>query len=143
MVERDDAATLSALESLNLPARYEIVVAPPGRPATKPRALNVALPAARGELVVVYDAEDEPDSDQLRLAAARFAAEPNVDCLQAALTIDNAADSWISAGIMAQTPQEVNPCRSHIPRHERERQPIRPSRASRATRCIGRRDQRV
>jgi cellulose synthase/poly-beta-1,6-N-acetylglucosamine synthase-like glycosyltransferase len=97
VVERDDAATRVALESLNLPARYEIVVAPPGLPATKPRALNVALPAARGALVVIYDAEDEPDADQLRLATARFAAEPDVACLQAALTIDNAADSWISA----------------------------------------------
>jgi len=97
VVERDDEATRRALESLDLPARYDVVVAPPGRPATKPRALNVALPAARGALVVVYDAEDEPDSDQLRLAAARFAADPTVHCLQAALTIDNAADSWISA----------------------------------------------
>ena len=97
VVERDDAATRTALKSLDLPARYEIVVAPPGLPATKPRALNVALPAARGALVVVYDAEDEPDPDQLRLAAARFAANPEIDCLQAALTIDNAADSWISA----------------------------------------------
>ena len=97
VVERDDAPTRAAFESLDLPARYEIVVAPPGPPATKPRALNIALPAARGALVVVYDAEDEPDADQLRLAAARFAAEPDVDCLQAALTIDNAADSWISA----------------------------------------------
>ena len=97
VVERDDAATRTALESLELPARYEIVVAPPGLPATKPRALNVALPAARGALVVVFDAEDEPDPDQLRLAAARFAADPGVDCLQAALTINNAAESWISA----------------------------------------------
>jgi cellulose synthase/poly-beta-1,6-N-acetylglucosamine synthase-like glycosyltransferase len=97
VVERDDDATRRALGSLDLPARYEIVVAPPGLPATKPRALNVALPAARGALVVVYDAEDEPDADQLRLAAARFAAEPAVHCLQAALTIDNAAESWISA----------------------------------------------
>ena len=51
VVERDDASTRTALESLDLPARYEIVVAPPGLPATKPRALNVALPAARGALV--------------------------------------------------------------------------------------------
>jgi glycosyltransferase XagB len=82
---------------LRLPARYEIVVAPPGLPATKPRALNVALPAARGALVVVYDAEDEPDPDQLRLAAARFAADPSVGCLQGALTIENSGDSWLSA----------------------------------------------
>ena len=105
VVERDDFATLTAICALRLPARYEIIVAPPGRPATKPRALNVALPAARGELVVVYDAEDEPDPNQLRLAAARFAADRSVDCLQAALTIENSGDSWLSAGIMAQTPQ--------------------------------------
>ena len=50
VVERDDAATLAAIASLALPARYELVVAPPGLPATKPRALNVALPSARGAL---------------------------------------------------------------------------------------------
>ena len=97
VVERDDVATRAALAALALPARYETIVAPPGLPATKPRALNVALPAARGELIVVYDAEDRPEVDQLRLAAARFAADPEVDCLQAALTIDNPSDSWLSA----------------------------------------------
>ena len=54
-------------------------VAPPGAPSTKPRALNVALPALRGDLVVVYDAEDEPDPDQLRLAAAHFIGDPGLD----------------------------------------------------------------
>jgi cellulose synthase/poly-beta-1,6-N-acetylglucosamine synthase-like glycosyltransferase len=97
VVERDDFATLGAIVRLRLPARYEIIVAPPGLPATKPRALNVALPAARGQLVVVYDAEDDPDPDQLRLAAAHFAGDPALDCLQAALAIDNSGDSWLSA----------------------------------------------
>jgi cellulose synthase/poly-beta-1,6-N-acetylglucosamine synthase-like glycosyltransferase len=97
VVERDDFATLTAICALRLPARYEIVVAPPGLPATKPRALNVALPAARGELLVVFDAEDDPDPDQLRLAAARFAVDGSIDCLQAALTIENFGDSWLSA----------------------------------------------
>ena len=142
VVERDDFATLRAIVRLRLPARYEIIIAPPGLPATKPRALNVALPAARGELVVVYDAEDEPDPDQLRLAAAHFFADPAVDCLQAALAIDNSGDSWFSAGIMAQSPQEVNPSSRLHSRHEREWQPIRRVRAARATRCVRRRDQR-
>ena len=96
VIERRDAETLAAIASLRLPARYEVIVAPPGQPSTKPRALNVALPALRGDLVVVYDAEDEPDPDQLRLAAAHFAGDPSLDCLQARLTIDNAGDSWIS-----------------------------------------------
>src|SRR5579864_892640 len=79
-----------------LPARYDIIVAPPGTPRTKPRALNIALPFLRGQHVVIYDAEDAPDPGQLRLAAARFAAAPDVDCLQARLLVENAKDSWIT-----------------------------------------------
>jgi cellulose synthase/poly-beta-1,6-N-acetylglucosamine synthase-like glycosyltransferase len=96
VVEQRDRETLSSVLALRLPARYEIIVAPPGAPSTKPRALNIALAEARGDLVVVYDAEDEPASDQLRLAASRFAAESSLDCLQARLAVRNADDSWLS-----------------------------------------------
>ncbi len=51
---------------------------------------------ARGDLLVVYDAEDIPAPGQLRLAASRFAAEPDFDCLQARLTVRNTEDSWLS-----------------------------------------------
>ena len=87
---------MSRLVELRLPARYEIIVAPPGPPQTKPRALNIALSSALGELIVVYDAEDAPSTDQLRLAAARFAAEKDLDCLQARLAIRNRDNSWLS-----------------------------------------------
>jgi cellulose synthase/poly-beta-1,6-N-acetylglucosamine synthase-like glycosyltransferase len=96
VVERGDRETLSRLLALDLPARYEVVVAPPGEPTTKPRALNLALAEARGDFIVVYDAEDIPAPGQLRLAASRFAAEPEVDCLQARLTVRNREDSWLS-----------------------------------------------
>ena len=96
VVEQRDPETLSRLVELELPARYEIVVAPPGAPQTKPRALNIALATARGELIVVYDAEDIPAPNQLRLAAARFAAEKDLDCLQGRLAIRNAEESWLA-----------------------------------------------
>jgi cellulose synthase/poly-beta-1,6-N-acetylglucosamine synthase-like glycosyltransferase len=96
VVERRDRGTLARLLSLDLPARYEVIVAPPGEPCTKPRALNLALAEARGDLLVVYDAEDIPAPGQLRLAASRFAAAPDFDCLQARLTVRNADDSWLS-----------------------------------------------
>ena len=96
VLEQRDPETLSRLVELELPARYEIIVAPPGAPQTKPRALNIALSSARGELIVVYDAEDIPAPDQLRLAAARFAAERDLDCLQARLAIRNGQESWLS-----------------------------------------------
>ena len=97
VVERRDRETLSRILELKLPARYEVVVAPPGEPSTKPRALDIALAAARGELLTVYDAEDEPSPGQLRLAASRFASEPDLDCLQARLTVRNTNESWLSA----------------------------------------------
>ena len=89
MLEADDLETRRALAAIALPSFVQIVVAPPGAPQTKPRACNVALDRARGELVVIYDAEDRPHPMQLREAAARFAAAPaDLACLQAPLRIE-------------------------------------------------------
>lgn len=97
VVERDDTLTRHALDQLNLVAPFEIVVAPSAGPQTKPKALNAALPFARGQYVVIYDAEDRPGSEQLRIALAAFqAADHKLACVQARLTIDNTADSWLT-----------------------------------------------
>lgn len=70
---------------------------PPGQPQTKPRALNLALAEARGELFTIFDAEDIPDPRQLRLAAARFLhSNDDLVCVQAHLVIDNTEDSWLT-----------------------------------------------
>ena len=97
VVEEDDAPTRAALAALALPPHMETIVVAPGRPRTKPRALNVALAACDAELFVIYDAEDRPQPDQLRKAAARFAAAPpRLACLQARLAIDNARESLLA-----------------------------------------------
>ena len=97
VVEERDQSTLDALTKLALPARYEIIVAPEGLPRTKPRALNIALPLARGKLLTVFDAEDVPEPRQLRQAAARFAHGPEtLACLQARLAIENIGESWLT-----------------------------------------------
>ena len=89
VLEADDLATRAAFHTLDLPSFIQVLVAPPGKPRTKPRACNLALEMAKGELVVIYDAEDAPDPLQLREAAARFAAEPdNLACLQAPLRVE-------------------------------------------------------
>ena len=101
LIEADDEETRLALERLAHGPVYDIVVAPPGHPRTKPRALNIGLASAHGELVTVYDAEDDPDPMQLRRAAAAFAQAPqSLACLQCPLAIDNARDSWL-AGLFA------------------------------------------
>ncbi|MBM3651843.1 MAG: glycosyltransferase [Alphaproteobacteria bacterium] len=98
VIEADDEATAAALRAHPPRAPHEVVVAPEGVPRTKPRALNVAMPFARGSLVAVFDAEDLPEPRQLRRAATRFASAPsNVACLQASLAIDNGALNWMTA----------------------------------------------
>jgi cellulose synthase/poly-beta-1,6-N-acetylglucosamine synthase-like glycosyltransferase len=98
ITERDDEATRTALRAAGLAAHMAIVIVPEGRPRTKPRALNHALGLAVGEFVVVYDAEDEPEPDQLRRAVAAFrGSDDKLGCLQAALRIDNARTSWLTA----------------------------------------------
>jgi cellulose synthase/poly-beta-1,6-N-acetylglucosamine synthase-like glycosyltransferase len=97
VLEADDRDTRRALARLDLGPTFEIITAPPIGPRTKPKALNVALPFARGAFTAVYDAEDAPEPDQLRRAVAAFmAADERLACLQASLTIDNTADNWIA-----------------------------------------------
>ncbi|PTM97607.1 glycosyltransferase [Mycoplana dimorpha] len=96
--EADDLETLEALRSLPLGPHYEIVEVPPGLPRTKPKALSYALPAARGEFLVIYDAEDRPHPGQLNEAWATFRSAPDqLACLQAPLVISNGSASWVSA----------------------------------------------
>jgi cellulose synthase/poly-beta-1,6-N-acetylglucosamine synthase-like glycosyltransferase len=81
------------------------VEVPPGGPRTKPKAANYALAFARGEYLVVYDAEDRPERDQLQKAVATFrASSRRTACLQARLNFYNADHNWLTRGIMAQTP---------------------------------------
>ncbi len=97
VLEPDDHATAAALERHAGRLPFEVIMAPDAGPTTKPKALNAALPFARGEFLAVYDAEDRPECDQLLVALEAFdAAGEEVACVQAALTIDNTRDSWLT-----------------------------------------------
>jgi cellulose synthase/poly-beta-1,6-N-acetylglucosamine synthase-like glycosyltransferase len=90
LLEEDDVESVEALASMALPATFEVVVVPDGLPKTKPRACNYGLLVARGEYVVIFDAEDVPEPDQLKKAATAFARSPTqVACLQAPLNFYN------------------------------------------------------
>ena len=98
VVEADDGPTWSAAERAVLGTPFDVVVVPPSQPRTKPKALNFALATVASDLVTIYDAEDRPDPDQLRRAAAAFAAGPDdLVVVQAALEIDHAtaARPWL------------------------------------------------
>lgn len=103
MVEADDHETRRAIAAFGLPPHMEEVAVPDIGPRTKPKALNVALAFARGRYVAVFDAEDQPEPDQLRRALAAFrAGGRSVACVQARLCIDNGDTSWISAHFAAE-----------------------------------------
>jgi len=98
LCEHDDAATIAALRDAGLPAHMRITTAPPGPPRTKPRVCNEGLAAARGEFVVIYDAEDRPDPDQLRKAVAAYRrVGDDVVCLQCRLEHYNSRQNLFTA----------------------------------------------
>ncbi|WDR02156.1 glycosyltransferase family 2 protein [Devosia algicola] len=97
VVEADCHTTLEAVEPVLDQPQFSLVVVPEAVPLTKPKALDYALPLARGEYVVVFDAEDTPAPDQLWRAVRHFRDHPAVQCIQAELVIDNAAESWLTS----------------------------------------------
>jgi hypothetical protein len=97
-VEADDAETRAALAARTARMPITVITVPALGPRTKPKALNVALPFARGTFTVIYDAEDRPEPNQLRLALRAFRGGGHkLACVQARLCIDNSADSWLAA----------------------------------------------
>lgn len=97
VVEEDDRCTQAALGRLVLPLHMRVLVVPCGEPRTKPRALVVALDQTPGEFVVVFDAEDLPEPDQLRVAARAFLSAPEqLVCLQARLNTFNPDETWLT-----------------------------------------------
>jgi cellulose synthase/poly-beta-1,6-N-acetylglucosamine synthase-like glycosyltransferase len=96
-VEADDSDTRAALAATRTRFPITVIPVPPQGPRTKPKALNVALPFARGAYTVIYDAEDRPEPGQLRDALQAFLAGPaDLACVQARLSIDNTDDSWLA-----------------------------------------------
>jgi len=98
VVEEDDDDTIKAAEEAAADGFFDVVVVPLGEPRTKPRACNYALQLARGEFLVVFDAEDQPEPDQLLKAVIAFRSLPeDVACLQARLNFFNARECWITS----------------------------------------------
>jgi cellulose synthase/poly-beta-1,6-N-acetylglucosamine synthase-like glycosyltransferase len=95
--EDADPGTRTALQAALSGTTFRIISVPAYGPQTKPRALRYALPLAKGEFVVVYDAEDRPHPGQLMEAYSTFQKEPmETACLQSPLSISNGASSCLA-----------------------------------------------
>src|ERR1700719_165568 len=97
VLEEDDHETIEVARTLGLEGVFEIIRVPSSNPRTKPKACNFALQFARGEYLVVFDAEDRPEADQLRKVVATFRrSPPNTACLQCRLNYFNVDENWLT-----------------------------------------------
>jgi cellulose synthase/poly-beta-1,6-N-acetylglucosamine synthase-like glycosyltransferase len=97
ILEAADIETQASVLRLGLPPGFRLIVVPDAAPRTKPKALNYALQFAGGDYVVVYDAEDRPQPDQLLRALHAFRrSPPHIGCVQAQLNIYNPHASWFT-----------------------------------------------
>ena len=93
----EKAKTLSSGNYRNFLKVFEPVIVPKADITTKPRACNYGLIRAKGEYCVIYDAEDKPDTDQLKKAAIVFSrSEEAVGCLQSRLNFYNVEENLLS-----------------------------------------------
>jgi len=97
VIEEDDDKTLNAVRNLDFPAIFEVIVVPFHMPKTKPKACNYALHFAKGKYLTIYDAEDIPDTDQLKKVVALFNKLPEeYICIQSALNYFNRNENFLT-----------------------------------------------
>jgi hypothetical protein len=97
LLEEDDVKTLEAAKDARPPANWRFIVVPNRQPRTKPKACNYGLAFARGDYLVIYDAEDIPEPAQLKMAVCAFRKNPSdYVCFQAALNYFNATENVLT-----------------------------------------------
>ncbi len=97
LLEEDDQETIKKAKKLKLNKTFKIVVVPNSKPKTKPKACNYGLNRANGEFVVIYDAEDRPEIDQLKKAYLGFKSlSKKVVCIQSKLNYYNSGHNLLT-----------------------------------------------
>ncbi len=97
LLEEDDVETYEAAKAARPPYNVRFIIIPDAPPKTKPKACNVGLFFARGEYLVIYDAEDRPEPDQLKKAVVAFRkGPPNLAVVQAALNYYNSRENFLT-----------------------------------------------
>ncbi|MFW5869022.1 MAG: glycosyltransferase family 2 protein, partial [Armatimonadota bacterium] len=94
---------VAAARAMDLPAHIRPVVVPDSEPKTKPKACNYGLFTCDSDLLVIYDAEDRPEPDQLKKAAIAFGKVPDsVVCIQAKLNYYNQRQNLLTRWFTAE-----------------------------------------
>jgi len=101
LLEADDVETqeaaLAEKRRMGNPEVIQIIVVPDAQPKTKPKACNYGLHGARGEYLVIYDAEDIPEPDQLKKVLVAYGRLPETTvCIQAKLNYFNPRQNMLT-----------------------------------------------
>src|SRR4051794_1322406 len=97
IVEEDDEETIEAIRTMDLPAHFRVVVVPDRQPKTKPKACNYGLIQAEGRYVVIFDAEDRPEADQLKKVVIAFRkSDERIICVQCKLNYFNRSQNILT-----------------------------------------------
>ena len=97
LIESDDEVTFNAVKNLKFPCIFDPVVVPYAQPKTKPKACNYGLHFSKGKYLTIYDAEDIPDSDQLKMVNALFHKLPDhYIVVQCALNYFNKTENFLT-----------------------------------------------
>ncbi len=96
IVGHDDPATSAVAHAVarRHPDRVRVVV-DRNWPKNKPKALNTALPLCRGEIIGVFDAEDQVDERILRSVDRNFRAT-RADVVQGGVQLVNFRSNWFA-----------------------------------------------
>jgi cellulose synthase/poly-beta-1,6-N-acetylglucosamine synthase-like glycosyltransferase len=87
LIEEDDKSIDFSV--LNLKYNFDLLYIKNSQPKTKAKACNFAINFARGEFLVIYDSDDIPDFQQLKVALRNFKTNKDATCLQATLNSYN------------------------------------------------------
>ncbi len=96
ILEETDKETAEAFLAQNPPSHFKALLSPDVQPKTKPKAMNVAFRQAKGEYIVIYDAEILPEADQLKKAYLTLKDHPDVNYLHAKFDVYNLRCNWIT-----------------------------------------------
>ncbi|WP_199253897.1 glycosyltransferase [Mycolicibacterium mengxianglii] len=103
LLEEDDDVTIAAAKDCARSDAITIVLVPAADPRTKPKACNYGLHFASGDIITIYDAEDLPESLQLRRVVAAFRSLPDtVACVQAKLAYHNGHQNILTGWFTAE-----------------------------------------
>jgi len=98
ILEEDDVETRKVAATIDFEEMFDVIVVPTSFPKTKPKACNYAFQFARGEYTVIFDAEDQPEPDQLKKVYRLFQkSDDKLACIQARLNFFNSRENWLAA----------------------------------------------